>query len=72
MNVRKIEIYINLCDSRRRFQVVDDDSFSKDIKCAYDLTKNCSPECATCRIWGSSKKASCDRVGEGFDIGSLE
>jgi len=44
----------------------------ENILCAYDLNGVCSPDCAACNFYGSFQKASCNRVGDGFDIGALE
>ena len=50
---------------------VEDVSNKDAIKCSYDLTKKCSPNCAACEIYGSFQKAMCKRTAEGFDIGAL-
>lgn len=53
---------------------VDDGDTSRTrlIKCAYDLTKDCSPECAACALYGSLLKAVCNRSGDELIIGMLE
>ena len=73
--MREIEIYENY-DKNFERSFIKTENKSKEyprfIKCAYDLTQACSPDCAACQLYGVTLKACCNKEGEGFDIGFIK
>ena len=70
MKIKLIEI----CDNNTGRKFINGDKTrtdSYDVKCAYNITQPCSPDCAACKINQSLDEAFCKRAGEGFNIGSI-
>lgn len=42
------------------------------IRCAFDLHKLCTPDCAACEVTGTAKKAECNRANPPFVIGMID
>lgn len=58
MNCREIAIWTEP-QSRKFVGIVNG---KRNIKCAFSLSDDCTPDCAACDIWGTDRKATCTRM----------
>jgi hypothetical protein len=42
------------------------------IRCAFDLSKACTPDCAACEMVGVDRRAECNRANPSFVIGAID
>lgn len=42
------------------------------VRCAFDLHKVCTPDCAACEMVGVDRRAECNRANPSFVIGAID
>ena len=74
MNSSKRKVVITDIVTHRYFSEILNNVKKRSIKCAFNLDRDCSPDCASCDIGGSMSVVFCVRNGldNSFAIGMLE